>query len=520
MSEPIVRVLDNPILIAQARRRLRRTQLISSSLVFGLLGLCGLLLAWSSSSQKDGFATLEYVLVVGIALLLLLRGSNRVAEAVREERVSGLLDFHRATPMTPWTAALGYVLGCPAREYLAAGLLATFALIAAPFSRFSVTAVLASLLILFVNGLLYHCFALWVGLTMNHKRGASGIIIGTLVVVLLTGFGSEDLGAISYLTPYPAIMALLANPDRTLPAVSFYSVPIHPLWLSLLVQGSVLFGLSHAASRKLRQEESLSFSRLGTLYLFGWMAFLSLGAVWQYLLPATDLVAPSISRQMDFALVVGYLAVGTALAAALVIGQVPSYLMVLRALRRARRQGMQQLSWLQEGGRTEPLTLGLWAMLVAGLLVIHRAMASKVQATLLGEPMMWTLLSTLLYLLFVQLASEFVRLRHRGSTHAVAVLVFFVSHVLPWLLSFAFSGFDSKPGIMIMAVSPAFSVAQSALYLSDTWFARTRSMESLGTLRFSLSVSIPITLAACAYFYSEVRRCRRDLAAKLDASSP
>lgn len=520
MSEPIVRVLDNPILIAQARRRLRRTQLVSSSLVFGLLGLCALLIAWSSSSQKDGFSTLEYVMVIGIALLLLLRGSNRIAEAVREERVSGLLDFHRATPTTPWTDALGYVLGCPAREYLASGLLAAFALIAAPFSRFSVTAVLASLLVLFVNGLLYHCFALWVGLTVSHKRGASGIIIGTLVVVLLTGFGSESLGAISYLTPYPAITALLVNPDRTLPAVSFYGVPIHSLWLTLLVQGSVLFGLSHAASRKIRHDESLSFSRLGTLYLFGWMAFLSLGAVWQYLQPATQALAPSVSRQMDSALVIGYLAVGTVLAAGLVIGQVPSYLMVLRALRRARRQGAQQLSWLDDGGRTEPLTLGLWAMLVAGLLIIHRAMASKVQAPLLGEPMMWTLLSTLLYLLFVQLASEFVRLRHRGSTHAVAVLVFFVSHVLPGLLSIVFRGTDSVPGTLLMAVCPAFSIVQSAVFLSDTWFARISSSEAIGAIRFSLSVSIPITLLACAYFSIEVRRCRRDLAAKITASSP
>lgn len=520
MSEPVLRLFDNPILIAQARRRLRRAQVVSSSLVFGLLGLCGLLLAAVSTDRLDAFSTLETVLLSGIGLFLLLRGSNRIAEAIREERASGLLDFHRATPTTPWTDALGYLIGCPAREYLASGILAMFALIAAPFSRFALTSIVGSLLVLFVTGLLYHCFALWVGLTVSHKRGASGIIIGTLVVLLLSSVTSQGLGAITYFTPYPAIAALLASPDKAKALVSFYGVPVHALLLSLLVQGSVLFGLSHAVARKIRHDESSSFSRLGTLYLFAWMAFLSLGAVWQYLVAEVGQSASASMQQIDTALVVGYLMVGTLLAAGLLIGQVPSYLMLLRALRRARRQGTQDLSWLDEGGKTEPLTLGLWVFLVAGLFVIYRAMASKVHSPLVGEPVILAILSVLVYLLFVQLACEFVRLTHRGSTNAVAVLVFFVSHVLPWLLGFVFGGADAKPGLLVMAISPVYAVGTSALSLAGHWFSDIAPTEATATARLGIFVSMGVTLAACAYFFVESRRSQRALAAHIAASSP
>lgn len=518
MSEPIVRLFDNPILIAQARRRLRRAQLVSSSLVFGLLGLCGLLLAAVAKDRVDAFSTLEYTLLIGIGLVFLLRGSNRIAEAVREERASGLLDFHRATPTTPWTDALGYLLGCPARDYLASGILAAFVLVSAPFSRFSATGIVGSLLILFVNGLLYHCFALWLGLTVSHKRGASGIIIGTLVALLLSSVSSQGLGAITYFTPYPAISALLASPEKSQVAVSFFGFPVHALLLSLLVQGSVLFGLSHAVARKIRHDESSSFSRLGTLYLFAWMAFLSLGAVWQFVVPSESVTHST--RDADVAIVVGYITLGTALAAGLVMGQVPSYLMLLRALRRARRQGTQVLSWLDEGGKTEPLTFGLWAFLIAGLFVISRAMGSKVKGPLVGEPVALAVMSVLLYLLFVQLACEFVRLKHRGSTHAVAVLVFFVSHVLPWLLGFVFGGADAQPGLLVMATSPLYSVGTSALNLAGHWFSEVAPTKSIETARLGIFVSMGVTLAACLFFFVESRRSQRTLAAQIAASGP
>ena len=276
MSEPVVRIFDNPILTAQARRRLRPTQLLSSALISGLLGICGVLLSVVAKDQREGFTSLSYVLLSAIGMVLLLRGSNRVAEAVREERESGLLDFHRATPTTPWTDGLGYLLGCPAREYLIAGILAAFALGVAPLSKFGLPVMACSLLVLLVNTLLFHSFALWVGLSVAHRRGASGIVVGTLLSLLLAGWSVRGFGAIAYFTPYPALIQLLSSSSSSDTQVTFFGMPIPALALTVLVQVSMLVALGQAIARKLRQDDATSFSRLGTLYLFAWIAFLSL----------------------------------------------------------------------------------------------------------------------------------------------------------------------------------------------------------------------------------------------------
>lgn len=517
MSEPVVRIFDNPILTAQARRRLRPTQLLSSALISGLLGVCGVLLSVVAKDQREGFTSLSYVLLSAIGIVLLLRGSNRVAEAVREERESGLLDFHRATPTTPWTDGLGYLLGCPSREYLIAGILAAFALGVAPLSKFGLPVMACSLTVLVVNALLFHSFALWVGLSVAHRRGASGIVVGTLLSLLLAGWSVRGFGAIAYFTPYPALMQLLSSSSSGSTSsdaqVTFFGMPIHALALTVLVQVSMLFALGHAIARKLRQDDTTSFSRLGTLYLFAWIAFLSLGAAWQWIVPGTQ--AQSASSDHGAIILLGYLTLATLLAAALLLGQVPTYLTLLRALRRAKRVGTTELSWLDEGGRTETLTCGLWVLTIAGLFVISRAMGPRLTGPLLGEPVALVVAAVLAYLLFVQSASEYVRFRHRAAPQAVAVLVFFASHILPFLLSFVFGGPDKQVGQLVMAASPLFAIESAAGQLSQHWLPGGKS-SSLQPL--SLYVSLAVTLALSAFFFIESRRSQRELARKIAAS--
>lgn len=510
MSEPTIRLVDNPILIAQARRRLRPAQLVSSTLIIGLLCACGVLLSMVAKDRSDGFTTFQYVLLFGIGATLLLRGSNRVAEAVREERESGLLDFHRATPTTPWTDGLGYLLGCPSREYLIAGIMAACALATAQASQFGIMAVLGSVLAIAMSGVLYHCFALWIGLSVSHKRGASGIVVGTLVCLLLGGWSAKGIGAVSYFTPYPALFALLKPADAQATQVAFYGFPVHALLLTMLVQCSLLLVLGNAVARKLRQDDATSFSRLGTLYFFAWIAFLSLGAAWPWISPSSagSFAATSSTNE---AVIAGYLIVSAVTAAALLIGQVPTYLTLLRALRRARRLQMAHLSWLDEGGRCEMLTVGLWGLVVAGLFIVARAMETRISGTLVGQPVALAIVGVLSYLLFVQTATEFVRIRHRGATSAVAVFVLFASHVLPFLLSYVFGASKATPGILVMAASPLYAVTASAAQLAGTWFpASADPVQPLG-----IYVSIGVSLAVSLFFFIESHRSQAALERKI-----
>lgn len=517
MSEPLVRLVDNPILIAQARRRLRPAQIVSSTLIFGLLGICGVLMSIVAKDRQEAFSTFEYLLMVGIGGLLLLRGSNRVAETVRAERESGILDFHRATPTTPWTDGLGYLLGCPAREYLMSGILAAFALASATASPFGIWRVLGSIAAIAMSGLLYHCFALWIGLSVSHKRGASGVVMGTLVVLLIGGWSAKGVGAVSYFTPYPAITVLLTQKTADIAPVTFYGVPVHALLLVLLVQGSVLFALGTAVVRMLRQDDATSFSRLGTLAFFSWIAFLSLGAAWQSISPAADGLVGSTAGVVP-ATIGGYLIASTVTAAALIIGQVPTYLSLLRALRRVRRLKSAALSWLDEGGPPEPLTLGMWGLTMAGLLAVHHALGvTRLSGPLFGPPLLLAAGAVLSYLVFVQTATAYVRIRHRGATSAVAVFVFFASHVLPFLLSVVFGSSKATPGILVMAASPIYGVWAAAGHLTEAW--QPTSTPDYGD-PLGIYVSLAVSLAISAFFFIESRRSQAALTRKIAESTP
>ena len=97
-QEPWLRLADNGLLIAQATRRLRRDAW-SSFFMLGALCLFGTLVCvLREGAPSEGFRTLLF-LVMGA--LLYLRATSVLVVGVSRERESGLLDFHRATPVSP-----------------------------------------------------------------------------------------------------------------------------------------------------------------------------------------------------------------------------------------------------------------------------------------------------------------------------------------------------------------------------------------------------------------------------------
>ncbi len=265
----------NPLLRAQASLRLRRPQVISSTVIAVLLAGCGVFLAALAKKPQVGFSMLEIAFFSAIVFLLLLRGPNRVTETVRAERQTGLLDFLRATPMDPWTQAFGYLLGCTAREHLLAGLFAGFALATAPLSEYRITDVALGLFSLWLCGLLYHAFALWIGLSVAHKRSAAGIVMGTLVCLLIVGINTKGVQGPFGLTPFPTLFALFSKSKRISDTIAFFGLSLHVMTVTVFVQTSLLGSFLFAAQRKLRSDDAPSFSRLGTWLFFAWLLFLA-----------------------------------------------------------------------------------------------------------------------------------------------------------------------------------------------------------------------------------------------------
>ena len=52
------------------------------------------------------------------AVILVVMGASQVGSSVGAARASGILDFHRVSPLTPAELTLGFFFGAPVREYV------------------------------------------------------------------------------------------------------------------------------------------------------------------------------------------------------------------------------------------------------------------------------------------------------------------------------------------------------------------------------------------------------------------
>jgi len=108
--------LDNPIFFKHVRSRLRRP-LLATSLVI-TLSLC-LCIAWGGfeldTYQTGGAFGAFYALG---AVILGFMGTSQISASVASARTSGIMDFHRVSPLSPTELVLGFFFGAPVREYL------------------------------------------------------------------------------------------------------------------------------------------------------------------------------------------------------------------------------------------------------------------------------------------------------------------------------------------------------------------------------------------------------------------
>ena len=108
--------LDNPIFIKHMRSRLRRQPLVSAIVI--TVVLCGCI-TWAGF-QLDSFITggAFGALFALQAVILAIMGSTQVGTSVSSARASGILDFHRVSPLSATELVLGFFFGAPIREYL------------------------------------------------------------------------------------------------------------------------------------------------------------------------------------------------------------------------------------------------------------------------------------------------------------------------------------------------------------------------------------------------------------------
>jgi hypothetical protein len=264
--ERILDLLDNPILVKHVRSRLRVQPLVTSIVVVQVLCLC---IAWSGF-QLDSFATggafgLLYSLQ---AIILVIMGANQAATAVGGARASGILDFHRVSPVSPPAMTLGFFFGAPIREYVLFASTLPFSALCLAFGTPSVHGFVQLMIVLLGAAWLFQGLAVLNAL-LSRLRTSSRGVVGVIVFVLIFGsYGWMGLGRSAALVDYGW-------------RLTFFGISVPWLAVVLIYLSAILFFIYLACVRRMTSDRIHPLTKSQGIAAIATLAVLVLGGIWK-----------------------------------------------------------------------------------------------------------------------------------------------------------------------------------------------------------------------------------------------
>ncbi|MEI7832140.1 MAG: hypothetical protein WCJ56_02945 [bacterium] len=265
---------DNPILLKHFHSRLRKQHLLPFIIV--VVMLCGLFTWMGFSPQNSGYGIQvarysAFYFIFGLQMLLLfVIGASQVATAVGAAREGGQLDFHRISPQSALSMAIGYLIGAPIRELILFACTIPFYLLfwnlGSPFWNGMGLPIL--LLAMIPAVFFWYSLALLVALVAPKPRN-----VGVLIIVLVLAMHLlSSVPLFQHLTLVKTVMGTISVPverDSLGNIVSpFFSMPVPNVLLALLHQLLIGFFCFYAAVRKLANERAFAFNRTVALAAF------------------------------------------------------------------------------------------------------------------------------------------------------------------------------------------------------------------------------------------------------------
>jgi hypothetical protein len=437
--------LDNPIFIKHVRSRLRPQPFFTSLAVVVILCLCIALGGYRLDAFKTGGAS--GTLLALQTVLLVIMGSSQVSAAVNGARASGILDFHRVSPLTPTAMTLGFFFGAPIREYLLVAATLPFTAICMAFGVPSLRGFVQLLIVLLVTAWTFQGLTLLNSLISKAKNPTGGVV-GLIVFVL---FFSTSL-----ITGGTYSANMVENDHR----LSFYGISLPWLPVVLLYQVPFLFFIFLAARRKMESARIHPLSKPQELAAMVTFATLVLGGIWRQ-------ENPEILR-----IVALYLLVVTGILLTIMV--TPSQAEYYKGLWRARKLGRSRLPWwndLSVNWVCLAITAGL--VLAAGT-IAWSAPGGSEAGTSLGRP--WgsfplALATGVLVVAYFGLALQFFLLRFAGRGRMYFALFLFLVWLLPLVGGMiqvlavggpGGSGERAQAGYYFFSISPLAGIAMTA----------------------------------------------------------
>ena len=269
MSTPADILLDNPLIIKHKRSRLRTAQIVPGLIAVVCICAVFTFIGFSLGNMANGGF---FAFLAGIGgLILVIGGANQVAMSVGSAKESGILDFHRVSPLPPLNLTLGFFLGAPIREYVLFAVIVPFMLITAVQGGVVPLTIFNTIASILLTAWLMHAVAIFSALVARRPRMASAAVVGLTFALLWGG---------SYILMGLQAVAAQNGRNLGLETLDFFGVPLPRIVFMTLYQGAATTFFLIAATRKMRADRAMTFAKWEALVCMATVVALVLGAFW------------------------------------------------------------------------------------------------------------------------------------------------------------------------------------------------------------------------------------------------
>jgi hypothetical protein len=425
---------DNPIFIKHLRSRLRRQPLMSSLVITLVLCLC---IAWGGF-QLDAFLTGgAFGTLFGLqAIILAIMGSMQIGTSVASAKASGILDFHRVSPLSPTELTLGFFFGAPIREYLLLACTLPFSFLCLAMGSPDFRGLVQLMIVLIATSWVLHGLSLLNALVLKRQTGARGVLGLVIFLAMFSG---------SFITRFGSVANIVDHEPR----LDFFGISLPWLAVILLYQAPLLLFIFLASRRKMDSERQHPFSKPQAVAAMATVGVLVAGGIWD------------LADYEWLALVVMYVLVMIGLVLTVMV--TPTQAEYYKGLWRALKQGRSRLSiW-------DDLTTNRFFLVAVCSIILITATIAWTRLTgeggLIGRPVReaysLAIANGVLVVAYFGLAHQFFQLRFGRRGANLFALFLFLTWVVPLLAGtiILLANFgNSGPAQIIYALSPIVGI--------------------------------------------------------------
>jgi hypothetical protein len=524
---------NNPLFVKHVRSRLRRSAVLPGMIVIVFLSMCIVFInnyiARGPNNPEPDVGSHMFFWLQGI--LLVLMGGSQVASAIAQMKESGIIDFHRITPVPPSVQTIGIMLGAPIRELILYATTLPFAIFLAIDGPIGVTNFAKLFLVQLGSALMYYSLAMITGLTGGKARGASGRFVAILagLNIMASTFFEHEIYGPTLITSMPVYIEVFTEndqaqakkqqaaqqrraaqqpqakqaagpnqPAQNLPPlvepkreVTFYGLALPLVLQSLMFQGGVLTFLFIAASRRIHSARMPLYRKPTALLFMVTMSALTLGSLWS-------------TRTLLLTLGAGYFL--TLFAIILSNTVTPSLGDLAKGVQRARKlSGLRVPVWSDLSSNK----LAVWGLAFLLTATVAVGIVHSQQKPQLDDFAPWpSLLVGCLSLLTYGFASQYFAISFGNRAKSFFVLFIFFAWIVPIIIGMLARASQIREGDYFLALSPIIGV----LAAGDADFAIGLDQ----TVVIVASVG-PVSICAVLFFFmliAEERRLRDKVVAE------